>query len=486
MLPAWFEVPRWAVEAGFFAYLVSGIGYVILERRHPRTTLVWVLALVLMPVLGLLLYFAFGRRPHRRHLRRGRARIHATALAEAQRLRPDRLPAELDKTQRGLVRLALYSGPTPLRRAHDVRLIRADARAHELILERIEASRKNIHLEFYIWRDDEAGRSVSEALTRRARAGVEVRVLYDHLGSLGLPSSHFAALIEAGGEVRAFATIFAPSFRSARANFRNHRKIALFDGEIGMLGGANIANEYLGIGAKADTWEDMVVRMQGPAVRELEVVFASDWIDAGGKLDAEGDGLVSVDAQYDPWAGEGPFVQIIPSGPDARVAGSISAQFSTAVAQAFDRCWIATPYLIPDDSLRVALTSAARMGVDVRLLVPAKGDHFWVRWASLSYYDELLSAGCRIFESPQMIHSKYLLVDDNIAAVGSANMDIRSFHLNYEITAMFYDAGVNAALADWFERDAKQSAVVTLEERGQLGSMARSLEALARVSSPLL
>ncbi len=486
LLPGWVEIPRWALEAGFFAYLVTGIGYVVLERRHPRTTLVWVLALVLMPVLGLLLYLAFGRRPHRRHLRRGRDRIHATALAEAHRMHPERLPAELDKTQKGLVRLALYSGPTPLRRAHEVRLIRADGGAHSLLLERIETARESIHLEFYIWRDDEAGRSVTAALAKRAGEGIEVRVLYDHLGSLGLPTSHFAELVAAGGEVRAFATIFAPSLRTSRANFRNHRKIALFDGQIGVLGGANIANEYLGIGPKSDTWEDMIVRMEGPAVRELEVVFASDWIDAGGELDGEADELVSIAAEYDPWEGEGPLVQIIPSGPDARVAGAISAQFTTAIVQAFDRCWIATPYLIPDDTLRTALTSAARMGVDVRLLVPAKGDHAWVRWASLSYYDELLEAGCRILESPRMIHSKYMLIDENVAAIGSANMDIRSFYLNYEITAMFYDASVNGALAEWFERDARDARPVTEADREALTPIDRGLEAVARVSSPLL
>ncbi len=485
-LPGWVEVPRWALEAGFFAYLVTGIGYVVLERRHPRTTLVWVLAMVLMPVVGLLLYLAIGRRPARRHARRGRARIHATALAEAQRTHPGRLPAELDKRQRGLVRLALSSGPTPLRRAHEVRLIRADAAAHALLLERIETARETIHFEFYIWRDDAAGRSVTEALTRRARAGVGVRVLYDHLGSFGLPASHFAELVSAGGEVRAFAPIFAASLRTARANFRNHRKIALFDGEIGILGGANIADEYLGVGPKSDTWEDLVVRLEGPAVRELEVVFASDWIDAGGELDGEADALVAAESEVDPWAGEGPLVQIIPSGPDARLAGAISAQFTAAIAQAFDRCWIATPYLIPDDALRLALTSAARMGVDVRLLVPAEGDHAWVRWASLSYYDELLGAGCRIFESPRMIHSKYLLIDDNVAAVGSANMDIRSFHLNYEITAMFYDPGVNAELARWFERDAHGAQPVTEPDRSDLSGTQRGLEAVARVSSPLL
>lgn len=483
----WVEVPRWALEAGFFVYLLSGIGYVVLERRHPRTTLVWVLVLVAMPVLGLLLYLVLGRRPHRRHLRRGRARIYATGLAEAQRSHPERLPDELDKWQRGLVRLALASGPTPLRRAHEVRLIRADAAAHALILERIAEATSSIHLEFYIWCDDEAGRSVTAALTERARAGIEVRVLYDHLGSLGLSRSHFAELLEAGGEVRAFATIFAPSLRTSRANFRNHRKIAVFDGRIGMLGGANIADEYLGIGPKADTWEDVVVRLEGPAVRELEVVFASDWIDAGGGRYDERDELIAMgDAAAEPWAGDGPLVQIIPSGPDARIAGSISAQFTTAIASAFDRCWIATPYLIPDDSLRVALTSAARRGVDVRLLVPAAGDHRWVRWASLSYYDELLAAGCRIEESPRMIHSKYLLVDHNVAAVGSANMDIRSFHLNYEITAMFYDESVNEALAKWYERDAIEASPVTEMQRKRLRPLDRALEALARVSSPIL
>ena len=157
-----------------------------------------------------------------------------------------------------------------------------------------------------------------------------------------------------------------------------------------------------------------------------------------------------------------------------------------SIASAYDRCWIATPYLIPDDALRLALTSTARKGVDVTLLVPGRSDYRWVRWASLSYYDELLDAGCRIFEYPHMLHSKYLIIDHRIAALGSANMDVRSFHLNYEITAMFYDEGVNQSLADQFQADLSRAREVSPEARARLTWSERAAEALARVSSPIL
>jgi len=487
------EIPRWAWELGFFLYLATGIAYVVLERRHPRTTLVWVLAIVWMPVLGLLLYFTFGRRPHRRYLKKERETHRATRLAAWQRAHPEALPAELDPVQRGLVRLALESGPTPLRRARDVRLVPADEHARHLLLDAIADSRERVWLEFYIWRDDEAGRAVTAALVERARAGVDVRVLYDHLGSFGLPRAHFEGLRAAGGRIRVFSPILTASLRTPRANFRNHRKIATFDGRVGVLGGANIANEYLGVGRAAEEWEDLVVRLEGPAVGGLEAIFLRDWVDAGDEDGADDDAAIALiearelePAHAETLAGDGPLVQMIPSGPDAKIAGAIAGQFTVAIASALERCWIATPYLIPDDALRLALTSAARKGVDVRLLVPGVGDSRWVRWASLSYYDELLEAGCRISEAPHMIHSKYLIVDRRVSAIGSANMDIRSFYLNYEITAMFYDEGVNAALAEQFERDHADARGVSLEARARLGWRARALEALARVTSPIL
>jgi len=477
------SLPRWLLELAFVAYLAVGIGLVVLEQRQPRTTLTWVLAIVFMPFLGVGLYWLLGRRPYRRQRRRSRRAWEARVEALRQISRPDELPVELSPIARGLVRLALRSATAPLQRAHRVQLLAAGERAWSAIREAVETARESIHLEFYIWRDDEAGRALSELLARRAREGVAVRVLLDALGSLGLPASHLAPVVAAGGEVETFAPIWLPSLQP-RANFRNHRKLICVDQRVGFVGGLNVGNEYLGFGTQPEQWQDLLVRMEGPAVDALETVFAGDWIEAGG---------ASLEGPSGVWGrepheaeGRGALVQIIPSGPDVQHVDAIAAQLTTAIASALERCWIATPYLVPDEPLMLALKTAALRGVDLRLLVPGRSDLRLVHYASRSYYDELLDAGCGIFELPQMLHSKYLVVDDALAAIGSANMDIRSFYLNYEVTAMFYDAEVTADLAENFLRDLVRARPVGARDRAGISGAKRLAESAARVMSPLL
>ena len=485
------SLPRWLAELLFVVYLGLSIGFVVLERRHPRTTLAWVLVIILLPMLGLLAYLTVGRRPYRRHARRCRRRREAAHEAMRQMARLDRLPQEISGAQRGLVQLALRSAAAPLRRASDVRLLSAGPPALESIRQAIEQARHFVNLEFYIWRDDDTGRALTDWLTRRASEGVRVRVLCDHVGSLALPAQHFAPLIAAGGEVAFFAPITAPSLRRPRANFRNHRKLISVDQRVGFVGGLNVADEYLGDGGTAELWRDLFVRLEGDAVIGLETIFAADWLDATGEvgevgLSVEENAGGGPSPRPGPGAGAGALVQIIASGPDARVAAAIAAQFSAAIASAQQRCWIATPYLVPDDALKLTLQTAAMRGVDVRLLVPGRSDQWLVRMASNSYYDELLSAGCRIDEYPRMLHSKVLIVDDSLAAIGSANMDIRSFHLNYEVTAMFYDTTVTAGLAEIFEHDLAAARRVCEAGRARITPARRLAEALARTLSPLL
>jgi cardiolipin synthase len=316
------------------------------------------------------------------------------------------------------------------------------------------------------------------------RAGVKVRVLCDQLGSFGLPRSHFAELIAAAGEVAFFAPLFAPSLRGPRANFRNHRKLVVVDQRVGFVGGLNIADEYLAESRDASLWQDLFVRLEGEAVLALDSIFEADWLDASGEL-VEDDAGSSFPDLHEADR-EGAWVQLIASGPDAPVEDAIEAQFNAAIASAQLRCWIATPYLVPGETLKLTLVTAAMRGVDVRLLVPGRSDQWLVRMASASYYDRLLEAGCLIYEYPQMMHSKFLVVDDALATIGSANMDIRSFRLNYEITAMFYDRGVNADLAEIFQRDVARATSIHQESRAKVSWHRRMLEALARVLSPLL
>jgi cardiolipin synthase len=519
-MPPFIELPRWFIEVGFVAYAVAVVVVVVLERRRPTATLALILSMIFVPVAGLLVYLLFSRRRVRRR-QRNRQRRAIDPLEGTRNLAVlDGLPAGLPERQRGLVRLALETAAAPLRRADRVTLLPSATEAYDALLEAIRGAERCVHLEFYIWKDDHVGRQVTALLTQRAAEGVDVRVLYDHVGSLGLATEHFTKLRQAGGHVAIYGRLRMPfRLRPSRVNFRNHRKLVTIDNRIGFVGGSNIATEYFGEHGEGG-WRDLMVRVEGDAVIGLEATFLEDWlastgdvVDLAGKKPTKAEGVDgrkparkrAWDANHPgeqalrdanpfapmpegPIASDGPLVQMIPSGPDLQIAASIQAQFTATVAAAQTRAWIATPYFIPDEPLMLILRTAALRGVDVRILVPTAehNDQHLVALASRSYFDELLEVGCRIFEYlPGMLHAKYLIADE-VAAIGSANMDVRSFFLNYEITAMFYDEPITDSLAAIFEEDLEQAREVTARDRLTTSLPSRFYESFARVLSPLL
>ena len=515
------DLPRWSMELAFAVYVVVVSGLVVLERRKPTATLALLLALVFVPVIGLISYLVLSRtRVRRRRVERSRRPVLPIEQT-ASIAKLEALPKAMPPVQRRLVRLAMSSAAAPLRRTERVVLLETAPDAFAAFKRAITGAARCVHCQFYIWKDDTTARSITAMLTERAENGVTVRVLIDHLGSLGLPDSHFARLKAAGGRVELYAPLRLPVLRR-RINFRNHRKIMTIDGNVGFLGGLNIADEYLG---PSDLWRDLHVELDGDAVIGLDAIFLEDWLQTTGEvvdlagisrhrgetfdarrpLPREGarwkrgstpqyaEQAASVnpfaELPHRPMASDGPLVQIVPSGPDTAVVGVIGAQFTAAIASAGHRAWIATPYFIPDEPLMLALRTAALSGIDVRLLVPRPdhNDQQIVAWAARSYYDECLAAGIRIFEyTPGMLHAKYLIVDDVVCAIGSANMDIRSFHLNYEVTAMFYAAKVTDALAAIYQRDLGCADEVTLAKRANPSLRVRLSESLARILSPLL
>ncbi len=511
--------PRWAYEVAFAAYAVLVAALVLSERRRPTATLAWILALVFLPLLGLLFYLVFGRnRIHRRRRRRRRRACHpfdeTAELAAVETLSPN-----LSPVQAGLVRLGLSVGAAPLRRCETLEVLDTAERLRAALFDAVEAAERNIHLEYYIWKDDASGRALTERLVRKARAGVRVRVLFDFVGSLGLPAAHFRALVEAGGEVRAFAPVRVPlPTRLHHLNFRNHRKIAVIDGHTGFVGGANVGDEYLGGTDDRGAWHDLALRMTGDAVLSLDAIFLEDWLEATGELlDLEARPAPAPDRAAGPLRGlilgsrlrrpagparspfpaaadrparsAGTLVQIIPSGPDTEVADSIALQTVAAVTAARRRILVATAYFVPDEPTMAALRTAALRGVDVRILVPSPqaSDQRLVAYAGRSYYDDLLAAGCRIFEFQDgMLHAKCIIVDEDVCLVGSANMDIRSFYLNYEVTALVYGAETTAALARVFADYERRAEAVTRSAREGSSGPSRMIENLARTLSPLL
>jgi cardiolipin synthase len=511
----------WSLEIGFIAYAIVITVVVLLERRRPTATLALILALVFLPVVGLLVYLLLGRRAKRRQSVR-RRRIVRPFDEMRDFAAAARLPEDTTAIQRSLVQLAMATAAAPVRHASLVELF-ADPRATFAAMHAaIDSAESYLHVMFYIWRDDATGRELVARLAARAHAGIKVRVLLDHLGSFGVDDDHFAPLLEAGGELGWFGRLRFPwrPWRS-KVNFRNHRKILVVDGERGFIGGINVGDEYSGAGTATRGWRDIMVEIHGDAVVGLDAVFLDDWLVSTGQvIDVRGTrtaALAHIDARrparrrwigrrerpaeralrtHNPFgalpprtpADDGPLVQIVPSGPDAPVAQAIATQITAAIAGACDRAWIVTPYFVPDEPLLAALRTAALRGVDVRVIVPSAehNDSRLVALAAASYYDDLLDAGARVFEyQAGMLHAKYAVFDD-VSLVGSANMDVRSFHLNYEIIAMFYDAGVTAGVVSRFSEDLTDSREITAEQREALSWPSRVLEASARVMSPLL
>jgi len=321
-------------------------------------------------------------------------------------------------------------------------------------------------------------------LVDKAKAGVEVRVLCDGLGSMRLPDDFWAELVSAGGKAAVFAPVkIAPMLRRRdHVNFRNHRKIVIVDGIIGLTGGINIGREYLGLDPEVGEWRDTHVRIEGPAVLGMQQTFIEDWLHTTDELLDSGR-YFPEPSSVAPGAAT---VQVIGSGPD-RPWAIIHQLHFLAVVYSQKRVWLTTPYFVPDRVLQTALITAALRGVDVRLLLPKKSDSRLVDWASRFYFAELLEAGVRIYEyGAGFLHAKTMVVDSWLATIGSSNMDIRSFSLNYEINAFAYDETAAMALVDQFRSDLLLAKEVAPGWSEGLSYPRRLLHAFAGLLSPLL
>lgn len=460
----------WTILAvSWVAYLVVLAGWIILQKREPIATLSWLLSLALLPVLGLVIYHFFGpQRIKRNRVKRLRARVLLGA--------DEPLPAP-DGSCSPVMRLVQGTSGFPPSDCQSVQLLVDGGQTFDALIAAIAAARHHVHLSYYIFDPDHTGTLVRDALVERARAGVQVRVLADALGSSRLSKDFLAPLRAAGGEVMFFHRVH---FRLRglwypKLNLRNHRKIAIVDGTVGFIGGINITddeNERVNRAA----YHDLHLRMDGAAVRWLQLAFLEDWAYACSRVPRE-------EGFWPPCDTGDIRTQVLPAGPDSPWETIHRAKIA-AIAGAQSRVWLTTPYFVPGEAARFALTSAAMRGLDVRVLVPAHSDSRLVTAAARSYFDELLAAGATVYEHPRMLHTKALLIDDATCVLGSSNFDNRSFRLNFELCVLFEDAGVAQALAAEMERDLAQSRPVPRERH--LGLVPRLVEAGARLLSPLL
>ena len=343
----------------------------------------------------------------------------------------------------------------------------------------LRGARSSIHLEYYIIEDDPLGREIAEILIGKAREGVEVRLIYDDVGSWGLSRRYIRHLRNAGVEVQCFMRVVFP-WLTSKVNYRNHRKILVVDGHIGFTGGINIAQRYL-TGTKMGPWRDTHLKLEGEAVRMLQIVFMTDWYFVSKQQ-------LTDHAKYLPptTVRDECLVQIATSGPDSDWA-SIMQAFFAAITRAQHHIYISSPYFTPNEAVLTAIKVAALSGIDVRIMIPSRSDSKIVYWASRSYIGELIDANVKVYLYRKGFnHSKLIMIDGVFASVGTANMDMRSFEDNFEVSAIIYDRRITEELEEQFLEDLSRCRLVTREYWETRPVLHNIYEAVARLFSPLL
>jgi cardiolipin synthase len=469
------DLPSWML-AGILTIDLIAIVRAVTRARGVQKTLAWLLAIIAFPGIGGVLYLTMANPSIRRTTRRRIARRtslrgsahHGRAQIEAE----PRLSSEAEP----VFALASRTVGLPPTAGNRVEMLVEEMRTFKKMEQALERAQHTIWTQYYIVQNDETGRRFLDILAERARAGVEVRFLFDAFGSWRLDPACTRAIREAGGHVEAFLPV-NPLRRRWAVHLRNHRKIVIVDGETGFTGGMNVGDEYSGRARRrgGKVFRDTNLEIHGPAVADLAQIFIEDWAYATGET-LEGP------APTQPVPGSS-SVAIVPSGPDQEYNASQLVYFSL-INSARRRLWLTCPYFIPDEAILSALLAATLRGVDVRLLAPAASDVFVAALAGRSYFPPLARAGVRIYEYlPAILHAKTMVVDDELSLVGSANVDIRSFVYNFEISVLIGDPAFAAVLAERFEEDQLKSREYVI---GSTSFGARLLQGCARLFSPLL
>ncbi|GIP34032.1 cardiolipin synthase 2 [Paenibacillus sp. J2TS4] len=459
-----------------------------MEYRHPAKAVAWLLVLFIFPILGFIMYYFVARQFKHRHRRSLRGNGKGSHLLGASQEEGGRRQAnregrdrsviagpELDPRLLGLLRNS--PGPEMTGR-NEVTILTNAEEAYEAILKAIEEAADHIHLDYYTIRNDGIGQRFQAALIAKARQGVEVRIIYDGIGSYELDEGYIQELREAGVQTGCFLPALI-AFIDKRINYRNHRKIVVVDGRIGFLGGINIGDEYLGGNPKLGFWRDTHMRLYGDSVRSLQRTFMDDWEFVRGERLDSGRYFPEHHCHSIQW------VQIVSGGPDGEEDAILSVTFA-ALGSARERIYIASPYFIPDSGIIQALKVAAMSGVDVRIILPGVPDTRIVYWASLSYVSELLQVGVRFYKYQKgFMHAKVILVDEILAAVGTANMDLRSFFKNFELNAILFERSTIRRLESDFLQDVEDSEEIIPAPFYNRPKLQKAKEVAARLLSPL-
>lgn len=472
----WGIVAVLAFRLVYLAVILFTIVIVLLDNRNPVKTMAWVLVLVFLPVVGLAFYFFFGRNTRKERLisKKGFSRLSKRPMAEYQAQE-----ALGDFTGRNQLIPFFHrvSNALPFE-GNGVQVFTDGYSMYQELFRRIAKAKHHIHLEFYIFENDAVGRLLRDLLIDKAREGVSVRLLYDDVGCWDVNPMFYDEMLCEGIEVRSFLKVRFPQFTS-KVNYRNHRKLAIIDGKVGFIGGMNIALRYLK-GVPWGVWRDTHICLKGKAVYGIQTAFLTDWFAV--------DRTLLTSAQYFPKMDTvGTSVaQIVTSDPVGEWH-DIMLGLVKAISCAQRYIYVETPYFLPTEQVMAAFQTAALSGVDVRLMIPKKADAFITHKGTMSYLDELMKSGVKVyFYRAGFLHSKLWVADDEWASVGSTNLDFRSFEHNFEANAFFYDEKTVCTMKEIFLEDMKKCMTLSQKIWDKRSFKNKIVESVVRLLAPLL
>lgn len=469
---------EWLQLAAIIVYsatIISVIVVVISENRNPVRSLAWVTVLMFLPIIGLVLYLFFGRNIKNKAVISKRMKRKLMRNDKIKQINFAKLKWSAESRQQirlghSLIGATYYPG-------NDIEIFTEGADLFKRLKDDLKNAKSSINLQFYIFEDDGIGSEISNILIDRARAGVKVRVIYDHVGCFRVSKKFYRRMASEGIEIHPFFKVTFPEF-ATRINWRNHRKVTIIDGEIGYIGGMNIADRY--ISDEKHTWRDTHLRITGQCIHGLTYSFALDWTFM--KLPPFQDVLKKYTAGINDDAG----VQILMSGPIGQW-NNIALMFLKAIGNAKKLIYIETPYFLPTESLLKALQTAALSKVDVRVVIPRKSDSNMLRFASGSYISQCLRAGIKVyFYEPGMLHSKNIVIDDEFSTTGSTNFDFRSMEFNFECNAFIYSTEINSRMKEIILADIEKSTRITSTTWRHRPLLQKLKESTVRLLSPVL
>ena len=469
----------------YLAVVLVLVFLLLLTGLRPTRTIGWVLVILLIPIGGIVLYLMFGvnRRRYKFYRRKRTREMDAynervsRFYREFERETTD-YPPEVKQHQR-LSKLIIQNSNFLPQAGNKVKLLKDGPATFEAIFEAMERARHFIHMQYYIFEEGQLAGRMADIFERKAKEGVEIRMIYDGVGSRKLSRKYLRRLQAMGVQVYPFMPLHF-GWLTTTLNYRNHRKIIVVDGKEGFTGGINVADKYIS-GDELGAWHDMHLYLHGPVVNSLQAIFVLDWHFVSGKEE-----LLSHDYTFGQDPRGASTVQLVASGPDSDFP-AVRQQYFTLINQAREYIYITNPYIIPGEPILEALQSAALGGVDVRLLAPAKSDNPIVKWSIRSYYQPLLEAGVQIYLYPfGFLHSKIVVADDSVASVGTANLDIRSFEQNFEVNAVIYDSAIARQLKALFQEECWISTQLDPAAHAERPWTDRLKEGAAKVFSPIL